>query len=669
VNDSRKDDRLNVALVMRYREPTMLEPREGQCQNVSLSGMCIVTPKPSPRGALIRFECISGGAADGIRGTARVVWQRGKSDKRGAACMGVRFVRLEPGCREALEALVDQLGGERKPSGPDVPRAPAASDPPHGNPGSDRPGQATVIISPATGSGVTQQGMGAARGKSVHYPTLRGIGLDSSVPPRADARGSKRPSALNVTLPGHATNPATPFPTTPSAPPEPPDPSAATGKLRDRVDRTRRGMPPASTSVPDTESESAPSSDRPPQHAETLVGSGASSDRPQHDATSDRPPQPGGVDDLRSSSQQPPHSPHPSSRPAAAEPSGLAMAEPDDAAWARRRAAAAAVPFDPPDLPDLDAARKRNWLPWVVIGGGLLASWVMIRAFGSMPAGVPVTTNLEEPAEAPQDAPAEPAAPAPTAPIATVGAAAGLRTGGYVLEVASEPTGARISAADQVMLAPAVIELAPVTAPVLVQAELEGYETTSVTVDPAAFTLQDGRRVGKTVVKLTPVTDERGATARDTSDRVEHTARSTAPRKPRVRVSDPRSQPPATPQIAAPPVPIDPPAPASEATSQPPASASAAPAVESSPAPGERSALERALECLSRGDNLCVISTLEGKAKTARELEVLIETHLALGNAVDAERSMRRYLERHADSKTAPKYQRWLERRGENETP
>jgi hypothetical protein len=181
--------------------------------------------------------------------------------------------------------------------------------------------------------------------------------------------------------------------------------------------------------------------------------------------------------------------------------------------------------------------------------------------------------------------------------------------------------------------------------------------------------MQDGRRVAKTVVKLAAATPERGS-ARDSADRADRTARAT-PRPPRARdtATEAPRRPPATPQIAAPPVPIDPPAPAADATSQPAASASAAPAAEPSQPDGDRSALERALECLSRGDNLCVISTLEGKARTARELEVLIETHLALGNAVDAERSMRRYLDRHPDGKGAAKYQRWLDRRGEPATP
>jgi hypothetical protein len=109
-------------------------------------------------------------------------------------------------------------------------------------------------------------------------------------------------------------------------------------------------------------------------------------------------------------------------------------------------------------------------------------------------------------------------------------------------------------------------------------------------------------------------------------------------------------------------VPIDPPASSVEA----PAATSPAPSPGHQPtAASGPSALDAALECLSRGDNLCVISTLEGRAKTARELEVLIETHLALGNAVDAERGMQRYLERFPDSKSAAKYQRWLERRSE----
>jgi hypothetical protein len=130
-----------------------------------------------------------------------------------------------------------------------------------------------------------------------------------------------------------------------------------------------------------------------------------------------------------------------------------------------------------------------------------------------------------------------------------------------------------------------------------------------------------------------------------------------------------------TPAIAQPPVPVatsaTAPAPTSTTPVAPTSTApAAAPASASESASGATTAtapspLDAALECLSRGDNLCVISRLEGRAKTARELEVLIETHLALGNAVDAERSMRRYLERFPDGKGAAKYQRWLERRAE----
>ena len=78
--------------------------------------------------------------------------------------------------------------------------------------------------------------------------------------------------------------------------------------------------------------------------------------------------------------------------------------------------------------------------------------------------------------------------------------------------------------------------------------------------------------------------------------------------------------------------------------------------------PDVPSPLERAMECLSRGDNPCVIDALEGRAGTERELGLLIETYLASGAAADAEREMKRYLQLYPGGQNAGKYQRALDK-------
>jgi len=73
VTDTRKDARLKVLLFARYREPAQDVPVEGECRDLSPSGMYIMTPSPSSPGALIRFECTSEVAGSDFSGTGRVV--------------------------------------------------------------------------------------------------------------------------------------------------------------------------------------------------------------------------------------------------------------------------------------------------------------------------------------------------------------------------------------------------------------------------------------------------------------------------------------------------------------------------------------------------------------------------------------------------------------------
>jgi hypothetical protein len=764
VNDSRKEDRLPVALVMRYREPTMLEAREGQCQNVSLSGMCILTQKPSPRGALIRFECVSGAQVEGIRGTGRVVWQRAKSDARGPAGMGVRFVRLEPGCAEALESLIEQLGRERKPSGSTTPRAngvsstppplpansnssspparsgaAASSNPPPAN-DTERLQVAQLVVPitpvPSGPTGITQQGMGAQRSRSVHYPTLRGIPASlsqagknnpSSNPPPLPQRSTEPDGAepasqvtrsqpnLHATLPGHATVTGIPFPPSMSAPPPAPDgePARSTlptgaarnassggGVARERLDRTRRNAPPSNQPIIEAEIVNDENTSR------DTWPTGGGSER----SKSDRPPAAGGVEDLRGVAQS-------AARAARTEPdigssarSSSVHAEPVDLPPRRRPPRSADLGATSAVLTDGEGSRRRNWLPWVVVGSGVLVSLLLVRMFGTLPSGI----FGKEAAVVVPAAGVDGTKPGSTLPASTEQQAVARK---YVLEVISDPPGARVSAGGQWVLAPGSLEFGTLNAPLEVRAEFAGRRTTSVTVAPEEFTVENDKLVRRVTLAL-PADEEPSAApaapeaatlpaapapataaapapaassaAAETTAAPEHrasaakpaattkrAAATTPPRKPAAPTPAEASP---TPQIAQPPVPMDAkpgdPVPALTVTATPdPAPTAPQPAAPSSkPAATEargsgQTPLAQALECLSRGDNACVIAALQDRAKSERELDVLIETYLAVGNANEAERNMKRYLDAYPDGKSAQRFQRWLERRAGGSAP
>lgn len=110
-NKSRKDMRAVVSLVARYRSPTTFEYANESCSDVSVGGMFIKSAAPAPAGTLLKLECEtdSSNSEAKIRGVARVVWLRRETNEHGPSGMGVKFVKLEAGSRELIEALVERL--------------------------------------------------------------------------------------------------------------------------------------------------------------------------------------------------------------------------------------------------------------------------------------------------------------------------------------------------------------------------------------------------------------------------------------------------------------------------------------------------------------------------------------------------------------------------------
>jgi ABC transport system ATP-binding/permease protein len=67
-----------------------------------------------------------------------------------------------------------------------------------------------------------------------------------------------------------------------------------------------------------------------------------------------------------------------------------------------------------------------------------------------------------------------------------------------------------------------------------------------------------------------------------------------------------------------------------------------------------------ARNCLARGDQRCVVKALEGKAESAQELALLIETYRALGETKKAVRHMETFVTRYATARQTPQYRQFI---------
>lgn len=77
---------------------------------------------------------------------------------------------------------------------------------------------------------------------------------------------------------------------------------------------------------------------------------------------------------------------------------------------------------------------------------------------------------------------------------------------------------------------------------------------------------------------------------------------------------------------------------------------------------GGKSAMDAASECLAAGDNECVVRVLKGRARTAQELGLLIETYRAMGQVDEAQKQMATYVKRFPTARRAEAYQKMLGR-------
>jgi flagellar hook-length control protein FliK len=252
-------------------------------------------------------------------------------------------------------------------------------------------------------------------------------------------------------------------------------------------------------------------------------------------------------------------------------------------------------------LPDDDATPRRRPL-WLILAGGAVASAILLKLLGGVPAGAPRSAGSGHP-----DA-------VPNASAASRPEAAGVPTA---------PTTAEPGTATQV--AEPTLGTATGTPP--------GTDT-SLTPTPTAPTVRPAQAAGDTNTHVAagasdarPSTPRPATSAHETQD--QHTPSSTKHARP-------------------------------PGASQPAGGTPVKAEGTASEQPQQRTPLQQALECLSHGQNDCVIHALEGKANTTYEVELLVATYRSVGDAAKAKREMTRYLEKFPDGPRVSEYQRLL---------
>jgi len=620
----RKQPRAKLALVARYRSPTAFEYVEEQCFDLSSGGMFISSPSPAPAGTLLKLECVADDEIT-ISGVARVVWLREKPDDDQPAGMGVKFVKLDPKGRQAIETILARSEPEEGEGlvrrGSVAPRAittvvgtaPAQpASPPKAEPAAPAEPKAAQPETPREGE---------SEQRVASPPAAAETALTTALAP-VEAAAEPQAPAEPVAAEPNAQAPAEPVaagPKTqePAAQQSPQRATHRTGakRLRERLEHSRHphgedgahGVEPAA----ETERSVQPSAAAVPGQTESATAVAAATaaagvtveptKTPEAAAPTPEPAQPAQA------------SPQPESAPVDSP---------------------AQQPQPAPPREDALAAGSPPWL-WIAVGAIALGV-VGLVLFGTggeqspQPAPEPLMV-APEPAPAPEPPPPPEPQAAPEAP--------------FMLVIASQPGGAQVRIGDARYTAPASIELPRPEAALQVSVELEGHQARTLTIEPSAFESIDGVMRHTLEVALNPL--PKTAPPAPAPPAAVPEAPTPAPRReraPRARKAKP------------------------EATSSAPTPAPTQVTQADEPAPkaDKKTPMEQARACLARGDNGCVVQALEGHTRSAAELEMLVETYRAMGNVTKAERAMRRYLEKYPDERRAGRYRQLVEHRDQS---
>ena len=326
---------------------------------------------------------------------------------------------------------------------------------------------------------------------------------------------------------------------------------------------------------------------------------------------------------------------------------------------------------------------------WIGIGVVMLAAIVLIAVMARR-------SNTESVAQLS----AEPATQHESAPAAQ----------SFVLHLSTLPNGAHVAIGEHQGTSPMSIELGPLSKALEVRVEKEGFERVTSSIELDRFAVQGDKRVAAVMLALPPLTPEATdeqtnvntvpqapaampapaaapapvaapAPARASALLAAREKTRTKPARHAAPPSESASKPAQAPEAPAPPAipapvaaePVPSVVAVAEPSASPPSPAPAAPAATAGPAPaapapaapaplgaGVLTPMQTARACLARSDSACAVAALEGRARTAQELELLVETYRAMGRTDAVERNMKSYVERFPTERRAAAYSKQL---------
>jgi uncharacterized protein (TIGR02266 family) len=113
MTDTRKDKRAPLSLKVRFKSATLDEFVEQYSQDLSRGGIFIKSKKPMKIGTLLKFEFQLKDESSLIHGVGRVVWVRAPEEATDAspAGMGIKFIKMDADSRALVQDIVDRRGG------------------------------------------------------------------------------------------------------------------------------------------------------------------------------------------------------------------------------------------------------------------------------------------------------------------------------------------------------------------------------------------------------------------------------------------------------------------------------------------------------------------------------------------------------------------------------
>jgi uncharacterized protein (TIGR02266 family) len=112
MSDTRKDERTDLSLKVRFKSANLDEFVEHYSTDISRGGLFIKSKKPMAVGTLLKFEFQLKDQSRLIHGVGRVAWTRGEdvASENAPPGMGIKFIKMDAESRDLVHNIVERRG-------------------------------------------------------------------------------------------------------------------------------------------------------------------------------------------------------------------------------------------------------------------------------------------------------------------------------------------------------------------------------------------------------------------------------------------------------------------------------------------------------------------------------------------------------------------------------